>query len=75
MDYPLIFSSVADVGSNISPDKPTGVSCLAFDTDQEILWAGNYSGHVTSFVPSTSSYNHLVKYTSFHVDFESDIRY
>ena len=75
MDYPLIFSSVADVGSNIGPDKLTGVSSLTFDTEQEILWVGNYSGHLTSFVPNSSSYNNLVKYTSFHIDYESDIRY
>lgn len=74
MDYPLIFSSVADVGSNIGPDKLTGVSSLTFDTEQEILWVGNYSGHLTSFVPNSSSYNNLVKYTSFHIDYESDIR-
>lgn len=74
MDYPLIFSNVADVGSNIS--KPTGVSCTAFDTEQEILWVGNYSGHLTSFVNQTSQtgYSGLVKYTSFHIDYDSDIR-
>ena len=77
MDYPLIFSNMADVGSNLSPDKPTGVSCAAFDTEQEILWVGNYSGHLTSFVNQTNAatgYNSLVKYTSFHIDYDSDIR-
>ncbi len=77
MDYPLIFSNMADIGSNLSPGKATGVSCTAFDTEQEILWVGNYSGHLTSFVNQTSAqtgYNSLVKYTSFHIDYDSDIR-
>lgn len=66
---------MADVGSNLTPGKPTGVSCLCFDTEEELIWLGNYSGHLTSFVPSQSSYNNLIKYTSFHIDYESDIRY
>ena len=74
MNYPLIFSAIVDIGSNVQLSKGfTGVSCITFDNEQEILWAGNYSGHITSFVPNTTT--GLTKYTSFHVDYESDVRY
>ncbi|KAH9423737.1 poly(A)-specific ribonuclease [Dermatophagoides pteronyssinus] len=72
MNYPLIFSSIVDIGSNVQLAKGTGVSCVTFDNEQEILWTGNYSGHITSFVPNPN--NSLNKYTSFHVDYESDVR-
>lgn len=71
MNYQSIFSSIVDIGSNVNPGKPTGVSCMAFDSEQEILWTGNYSGHITSFVSNPT----LARYTSFHVDYDSDIRF
>ena len=69
MDYSLLSSCVADIGSNIPPNRPTGVSCVAFDLYEELLWMGNLSGHLTSYYSYT-----LDKYTSFHIDHNNDIR-
>ncbi|XP_054155443.1 PAN2-PAN3 deadenylation complex catalytic subunit PAN2-like [Oppia nitens] len=69
MEYSPINSCVADIGSNIGADRQTGVSCVTFDTHEELLWMGNASGHLTSYYSYT-----LDKYTSFHVDHNNDIR-
>lgn len=69
MEYSLLSSCMADIGSNISANRQTGVSCVAFDCSEELLWMGNMSGHLTSYYSYT-----LDKYTSFHIDHNNDIR-
>ena len=69
MEYSLLNSCVADIGSNISANRATGVSCVAFDLYEELLWMANISGHLTSYYSYT-----LDKYTSFHIDHNNDIR-
>jgi PAB-dependent poly(A)-specific ribonuclease subunit 2 len=70
MDYSLLSTSVADIGSNIGSNRETGVSCLSFDLYEELLWMANISGHLTSYFTY-----HLDKYTSFQIDAIHDIRH
>ncbi|XP_015791797.1 PAN2-PAN3 deadenylation complex catalytic subunit PAN2 isoform X3 [Tetranychus urticae] len=66
-EYAFLSTVISDFGSNVSTQL--GVSALAFDNMEELLWMGNTGSHVTSYYGYT-----LQKYTSFQVHSVNDIR-
>lgn len=57
------------LGDGIHKDKEVGVSTLAFDSMEELLWIGTKSGHVTSYYGPG-----LQKYTSFQIHPHDEVR-
>jgi len=41
------------IGDGIQKEKDVGLSTLAFDTHEELLWMGTKSGHVSPHLSST----------------------
>lgn len=67
-DYLFLNQVLSDTGSQRIP-ATSGVTCVTFDDQEELLWMGNDRGHVTSYYGLS-----LSKYTSFHVHAASDVR-
>ena len=65
-EFNLLNSVISD---GIQKDKEVGVSTLAFDSHEELLWTGTKSGHVTSYYGTQ-----LQKYTSFQVHPTDEVR-
>jgi PAB-dependent poly(A)-specific ribonuclease subunit 2 len=63
-------SAFTDPGSLASGVSP--VSCVRFDHEEELLWAGNSSGHLTGLCNMPGG--DLQRYSSFQVHSEHDVR-
>ena len=57
------------LGDGIQKDKDVGITSLAFDNFEELLWMGTRSGHVTSYYGTQ-----MQKYTSFQVHPTDEVR-
>ena len=57
------------LGDGIQKDKEVGITSLAFDNFEELLWIGTKSGHVTSYYGTQ-----MQKYTSFQVHPTDEVR-
>ena len=57
------------LGDGIQKDKEIGITSLAFDNYEELLWMGTKSGHVTSYYGTQ-----MQKYTSFQVHPTDEVR-
>jgi PAB-dependent poly(A)-specific ribonuclease subunit 2 len=67
-EFEFVNSVVCD-GIPNHKDKEVGITTLAFDLHEDLLWAGTKSGHVTSYYGT-----HLQKYTSFQVHPTDEVR-
>ena len=51
---------------------PSPVTCVRFDNEEELVWAGNAGGHLTSLCNTTAG--ELQKYTSVQIQRNRDLR-
>lgn len=63
-------NAFTDPGSSATTVSP--VTCLRFDAEEELLWCGNASGHLTGLCNGASG--DLQRYSSFQIHGEHDVR-